>query len=89
MDIIHSLNEYGCIVDVYDPWAGADEVKHEYGVELVPRPVPGAYDAVVAAVKHQQFSTMTTAQVRALCKEKAVVYDIKRVLPPDIVDAAL
>lgn len=89
VDIIHSLNEYGCIVDVYDPWAGADEVKHEYGVELVPRPVPGAYDAVVAAVKHQQFSTMTTAQVRALCKEKAVVYDIKRVLPPDIVDAAL
>ena len=89
VDIIHSLNEYGCIVDVYDPWAGADEVKHEYGVELVPQPVPGAYDAVVAAVKHQQFATMTTAQVRALCKEKAVVYDIKRVLPPDIVDAAL
>jgi UDP-N-acetyl-D-galactosamine dehydrogenase len=89
VDIIHSLNEYGCIVDVYDPWAGADEVKHEYGVELVPRLVPGAYDAVVAAVKHQQFATMTTAQVRALCKENAVVYDIKRVLPPDIVDAAL
>ena len=30
-----------------------------------------------------------TAQVRALCKEKAVVYDIKRVLPHEAVDAVL
>ncbi|NOU35966.1 MAG: Vi polysaccharide biosynthesis UDP-N-acetylglucosamine C-6 dehydrogenase TviB [Kiritimatiellaceae bacterium] len=89
VDIVHSLNEYGCIVDVYDPWAGADEVKHEYGIELMPQPVPGTYDAVIAAVKHQQFAAMTTAQVRALCKENAAIYDIKRVLPPDIVDAAL
>ena len=89
VDIVHSFNEYGCIVDVYDPWAGAGEVKHEYGIELTPQPAPGAYDAVVAAVKHHQFASMTADQVRALCKEKAVVYDIKRVLPRDIVDAAL
>jgi len=89
VDIVHSLIEYGCTVDVYDPWADAGEVKKEYGIELTARPAPGAYDAVVAAVKHQQFASMTAAQVRALCKEKAVVYDIKRVLPHDIVDAAL
>ena len=89
VDIVHSFNEYGCIVDVYDPWAGAGEVKHEYGIELTPQPAPSAYDAVVAAVKHQQFSSMTEVQVRALCKEKAVIYDIKRVLSRDIVDAAL
>lgn len=89
VDIVHSLIEYGCTVDVYDPWADAGEVKQEYGIELTARPAPGVYDAVVAAVKHQQFASMTSAQVRALCKEKAVVYDIKRVLPHDIVDAAL
>ena len=89
VDIVHSFSEYGCIVDVYDPWADAGEVKHEYGIELTPQPAPGAYAAVVAAVKHHQFASMTTAQVRALCKEKAVVYDIKRVLPRDIIDAAL
>jgi len=89
VDIVHSLNEYGCQVDVVDPWADAGEVKHEYGIDLTARPVPGAYDAVIAAVKHHQFASMTTDQVRALCKKTAVVYDIKRVLPRELVDGAL
>jgi len=76
-------------VDVVDPWADAGEVKREYGIDLVEQPVPGAYDAVIAAVKHHQFASLTADQVRALCKENAVVYDIKRVLPRDLVDGAL
>jgi UDP-N-acetyl-D-galactosamine dehydrogenase len=89
VDIVHSLREYGCQVDVCDPWADADEVKREYGIELAAQPAVGAYDAVIAAVKHHQFASMTADQVRALCKTSSVIYDIKRVLPRDLIDGAL
>jgi len=89
VDIIKELKTYGAVVDVYDPWIDADEAEHEYGLRPVKKPAKGKYDAVIAAVKHHQFASMTVAQVRALCKEKAVVYDIKRVLPREVVDAVL
>lgn len=89
VDIVHSLSDYGCRVDVVDPWADAGEVKNEYGIDLTMQPVPGAYDAVIAAVKHNQFAAMTADQVRALCKENSVIYDIKRVLSRELVDGAL
>jgi len=34
IDVIHELQSFGCKVDVYDPWANPDEVKHEYGIDL-------------------------------------------------------
>lgn len=89
VDIVHSLSDYGCRVDVVDPWADAGEVKHEYGIDLIAQPDPGAYDAVIAAVKHNQFAAMAADQVRTLCKETAVIYDIKRVLPRELADGAL
>ncbi len=89
VDIIKELKTYGAVVDVYDPWIDAGEAEHEYGLCPVKKPARGKYDAVIAAVKHHQFASMTAAQVRALCKEKAVVYDIKRVLPHEAVDAVL
>ena len=35
IDVINELQEFGCDVDVYDPWADAQEVKEEYGIELL------------------------------------------------------
>ena len=35
IDIYHELCEFGAIVDIYDPWASAEEVKHEYGVDII------------------------------------------------------
>ena len=89
VDIIKELKSYGAVVDVYDPWIDGDEAEREYGLRPVKKPTKGKYDAIIAAVKHHQFASMTAAQVRALCKQKSVVYDIKRVLPPEVVDAVL
>ncbi len=35
IDVIDELKQFGCEVDVYDPWANAEEVKEEYGIELM------------------------------------------------------
>lgn len=35
IDVINELKSYGCVVDIYDPWANPAEVKHEYGIDLL------------------------------------------------------
>ncbi|MBN2858069.1 MAG: Vi polysaccharide biosynthesis UDP-N-acetylglucosamine C-6 dehydrogenase TviB, partial [Candidatus Delongbacteria bacterium] len=51
IDIIDELKEFGCKVDVYDPWADKEEVKEEYGVSLNSKPKK-EYNAVICAVAH-------------------------------------
>jgi UDP-N-acetyl-D-galactosamine dehydrogenase len=76
-------------VDVYDPWANAFEVQHEFGINLLKTiPSAGDYDAIVLTVAHAQFMSMN---IRCLMKDtnKSVVYDLKGILDRSWVDARL
>lgn len=87
VDVYRELKEYGVYVDIYDPWAEAEEVKHEYGVDILPALKEGKkYDAVVLAVSHNEFLEMDLAALR---NEKSVVFDIKACLDRRMVDARL
>lgn len=83
IDVINELKDFGCNVDVYDPWADDAEVKHEYGIGLCGEP-SSAYDAVVLAVAHSKFRDL---DIKKLAKEGGVIYDIKGFLPKSTVDA--
>ena len=88
MDLINELQEFGALVDGYDPWADRAEARHEYGIELLSdAPEVGAYDAIVIAVAHDQFRDGT--DVRRWANGRAVVYDIKGALPAEMVDGRL
>lgn len=90
VDVVRELQSYGAQVDVYDPWADPAEVHEEYGLEVRrERPEAGQYDAIVIAVAHQQFRELSPAQIREWGKPPHVIYDIKGVLPTDLVDARL
>ena len=88
VDIVEALRGYNAEVDVCDPWVDADEAKHEYGFSLA-SPGAGDYDAVVVAVGHDQFREMGGDGVRAYGKPNCVVYDVKSLLPRDVVDGRL
>lgn len=88
-DIIRELESYHARVDVHDPWAGPDEVRHEYGIDLLAEPQPGVYDAVVVAVAHREFIAKGPQWVRSLAKSAGIVFDVKYALPPDAVDECL
>ncbi|MCL1633521.1 nucleotide sugar dehydrogenase [Luteimonas sp. SX5] len=88
-NVIRALREAGVSIDVWDPWADADEAEREAGVRPVEEPERGRYDAVVLAVAHRQFAQMTAAEIRALGKPGAAVYDVKSVWPRDAVDDRL
>lgn len=81
IDIVDELKSFNMQVDVHDSWANADEVKHEYGIDLVKTLAPNSYDAIVLAVDHREFKEWGEDKIRALGKEKHVLYDIKYVLP--------
>ncbi|MFS0491605.1 nucleotide sugar dehydrogenase [Leadbetterella byssophila] len=87
IDVYHELREYGLEVDVYDPWADQEEVKHEYGLQLIESlPDAATYNSIILAVAHREFLEI---DLNTLKKEKAVIFDIKACLPREIVDGRL
>ncbi|HAS50945.1 MAG TPA: nucleotide sugar dehydrogenase, partial [Gammaproteobacteria bacterium] len=89
IDIVQEFRDYHAEVDVYDPWGDAQEARHEYGIEPVAQPALGAYDAIILAVAHRQFAEMGVANIRALGKPGAVLFDVKYLLPTADVDGRL
>ena len=67
----------------------ADEVRHEYGVEMTGEPDRGAYDVVVLTVAHRQFRDLGVNGIRAFGKPGALLYDVKYLLPADASDDRL
>jgi UDP-N-acetyl-D-glucosamine/UDP-N-acetyl-D-galactosamine dehydrogenase len=78
--IIKELQEFGIVVDVWDPCADPDEVHEEYGIRPILDPRPSTYDGVVLAVKHQAFIERKREGLQAFCKKGGIFYDIKEVL---------
>lgn len=91
IDVVKELVSFGCDVEVTDPWAKVEEVKEEYGLDLIPyaevtaQPMFDQYSVVVLAVRHAQFMELSFARN----PDNTVLYDIKCTLPKDQVDGRL
>lgn len=77
VDVRKALIDWGAEVDVCDPWVNADEVRHEYGFDVITDPAEGAYDGIVLAVAHEDFRKQGIAAIRRLGKADHVLYDLK------------
>lgn len=85
IDIYNELLSFDMNVDVYDPWIDQEEVKHEYGIEILnQQPDMSQYSAIILAVAHKKFAglDLRTSQER-------VIYDVKGVLEKGSADARL
>lgn len=91
VDIYHTLEEYTKNIVVYDPWANAERVRHEYGIALTEKgydELKGQFDAVILCVAHNEFKDKNVRELLS-DKENGVVYDVKSVLPIAQVDGRL
>lgn len=86
VDVYHTLLEYTPNITIYDPWANKDQVRHDYGIEIANVLPDEKYDACILAVAHKEFLGLN---VKSLINEDGVIYDVKGVLPRDIVDSRL
>ena len=102
VDIYHALQEYTQNITVFDPWADPARVEKEYGIKIKSLELRveslesvgsselkverDGFDAIILAVAHDQFKEM---DVKSLLKPNGVIYDVKGVLPRDIIDGRL
>ena len=89
IDIIERLEGFNCNVDVYDPWVNKKDAQQEYCITPLDNLIRGKYDAILIAVAHNQFKELSLAEIRALGKDKHILYDIKYVLKAHEVDGRL
>ncbi len=92
IDIYNELKEYGITATVADPAADAQEAKHLYGMEFVDMSTIKDCDAIILAVAHDEFSTLTQADFDKMFKagdnDKKVLADIKGLLNRQEYEAA-
>lgn len=86
VDIYHTLAEYTHNITIYDPWASKEKVMHEYGIEVTNELPKDQFDAIILGVAHNNFLEL---DVKSLVKANGVIYDVKGVLPRNVIDGRL
>ena len=74
-DLFFELQEYGCSIDIYDPWVDSNEVMSEYGIQILDNkelPKFSNYESIIFAVAHKSFKDIKIQKT-----ENQVIYDIK------------
>lgn len=77
VDVIQALEDYSLHVTTFDPWAKPEEVKHEYGLEVVNEIPQDKFDAIILTVAHKEFMGIN---LNDYLKEGGIIYDVKGVL---------
>lgn len=90
VDIYHTLNEYTSNITIYDSWVNADNVKKEYGINIITEgldEIYGKFDAVILGVAHNEFKNINVRDF--LKSDNGVVYDVKGILDKKSIDGRL
>lgn len=87
IDIYNELEQFGTKVEVYDPHANPQQVKHEYGIELIEDINQSSYDAIILAVAHSEFKDIDFKHLTN--GHNTVIFDTKSFINRNIVDARL
>ena len=82
IDIVNELKEYGIRPLIADPVADAKDAEGEYGIEFVDWKDIRDVNAVILAVAHDEFLSLTKSDIASMYRqgEKRVLLDIKGLL---------
>ncbi|MFO0322078.1 MAG: nucleotide sugar dehydrogenase [Bacteroidota bacterium] len=74
-DIVKELKSFGVKVEIVDPHADSEELKHEYGFAL--NKLAKGYDGVIVAVNHKEYKVLDEKFFKSILSPKGVIVDIK------------
>lgn len=82
VDIISELKDYGAIIDVYEPWIDEKD-KGYYNYNFVENPFENSkkYDAILVAVGHDKFKTLTQNEYDSIIDGEKIIIDVKGIVP--------
>ena len=86
IDIIHELQQFGLVVDVFDPLAAKEEVLQKHQISLIDDIYQQNYSLIILAVAHQEFLSIDFGELK---KVDTVLFDTRSVLKREWVDARL
>jgi UDP-N-acetyl-D-galactosamine dehydrogenase len=88
VDIINTLEEFEVNVTILDPIADQVEVLKSFKRVTLKNieDVNEKFDAIILAVAHKGFEQI---DLKKICNTKSVIYDVKGILPKEIVDSCL
>lgn len=74
-DVVKELKSFGVKVDVVDPYADSNEMKHEYGFSL--NKIGKNYDGVIVAVNHKEYVELDEKYFTSILSKGGVLTDVK------------
>ena len=82
VDIIDELKEYGADIDIYEPWMDEKD-KEYYPSHFIENPFEAdkKYDAIVVAVGHDRFKSISQNEYENLIEGEPVLVDVKGIVP--------
>ena len=80
IDILEELKLHKVDVPVYDPVVNFDDVRKEFGLELLKDLPSEQYDSTIIAVGHSEFIKMGPDRIARFGKSPCVIYDVKSLL---------
>ncbi|MCQ0112278.1 nucleotide sugar dehydrogenase [Zhouia amylolytica] len=77
VDVVEELQGFSAGVTIVDPWVKPEEVKAEYGLDVLNEIPDEQYDGILLAVAHEQFKNIN---LEPLLKPSGIIYDVKKTL---------
>jgi UDP-N-acetyl-D-galactosamine dehydrogenase len=85
IDIYNEIIGYNIEVEVHDPIANINDVKHEYGIEIKNQlPDIKNFSVIILAVSHDQYKDLNIKK-----SSNQVIFDVKGIFSKEIVDQRL
>ena len=81
-DIIEELEDYGCLIDIYDPWVDSSELNISHKREIISNPFESSkkYEAILVCVSHNQFINIKNEEYKSISIGKPIIIDIKGIV---------
>ena len=82
LDIIEELEDYGCLIDIYDPWVDSSELNISHKREIISNPFESSkkYEAILVCVSHNQFINIKNEEYKSISIGKPIIIDIKGIV---------
>ena len=78
-DIIEELEDYGCLIDIYDPWVDSSELNLSQKREIIPNPFESSkkYEVILVCVSHNEFINIKNEEFKSISIGKPIIIDKK------------
>ena len=88
-ELIRSINAFGCLVDVYDPFVDTFPLDDLPAKLVTSKPDKNQYDAVVLAVAHDEFCELGVNELREFGRSVHILFDVMSHFDSRLTDGSL